>query len=147
MGAVMTLEKCKRQLVVLWFSGSAVLFLITLATTTFGFYRELEADTWGWLFANILPTLSLMVSVLVTGARQNDAAETANMFVFRLAFWLSLAYMMLLLFTMLVPVVNSTRQPYTAQAPVIFVKQAQQLYLAPIQGLVAGLLGAFFFKS
>jgi hypothetical protein len=143
----MTVERCKQRLAILWFLGSAVLFLLTLMTTTFGYYRGLEADTWGWLFANILPTLSLMVSVLVAGARQGEATKTANMFVFRLAFWLSLAYMGLLVFAMVAPVVDSLRQPYTAQSPLVFVKQAQQLWLAPIQGLVAGLLGAFFFKS
>lgn len=143
----MTTAECRRRLGYLWFPCCGLIFLFVLFLTTLGPYHSMVSDTWGWFLASVLPTLSLMVSVFVVD-RDNDRNQTtANLFLFRLTFWLSLSYFVLLLATLVMPIVLAGLHPLRSGTAKDFIKQAQQFWLSPVQGLVAGFLGAFFVKS
>ena len=65
--------------------------------------------------------------------------RTADAFLYRLALSLSCAYLLLILLSILV-------QPF-APFPPLELMQQSNLWLGPLQGLVAGALGAFFTKA
>ena len=65
--------------------------------------------------------------------------KSADRFVFRLSFALSLTYLVVAALTVLM-------QPFAAVPPLELMKQSN-LWLGPFQGLVAASLGAFFVKT
>jgi hypothetical protein len=65
--------------------------------------------------------------------------RSADAFLYRLALWLSCAYLLLILLSILV-------QPFAPLPPLALMQQSN-LWLGPLQGLVAGALGAFFVKA
>lgn len=101
------LASAKKKLTIVWFSGSGVLFLLVLLQTIFGKYSDKVGEAWAWLLPTFMPTLSLIVGVLVAdslGKNENkDASEppTADQFVFRLSFSLSIAYLLTVAVTIL----------------------------------------------
>ncbi len=97
-----------------------------------------------------MPTLSLIVGVLVAdslGKNENkDASElpTADQFVFRLSFSLSIAYLLTVVLTILL----SPFFEQSAQEKTIFdLMKLSNLWLAPFQGLVSAALGSFFVST
>jgi hypothetical protein len=134
------LRKCKKQLAIIWFTGAGVVFLIVLFQTLFGHYGEKVDDAWGWLLPTVMPTLSLIVGVLVSDAvGKQKRNKVADRFFYRLSFILSLSYLFLVAFTILM-------QPFSSLHPLQFLKQSH-LWLAPCQGLVTATLGAFFVRG
>lgn len=130
---------CKKRLTILWLVGAAIIFLIMLFQTFFKHYSD-AVEAWGWFLPTVLPTLSLMVGVLVTDELEKRPAEKRiDSFIFNLSFFLSIFYFMVVLLTLLM-------QPYIKKLPLEILKQSN-LWLAPIQGLVAASLGAFFVKT
>lgn len=131
---------CRKRLALLWFSGGFVIFVLLVAQSISGKYGEEASQVWSWFLPTIMPTLSLIVGVLVvdlTGGQ--DPEKKVDRFIFRLAFGLSLFYLLLVLSTLMV-------QPFTTFAWTELLKRSN-LWLGPIQGLVAAALGAFFVKS
>jgi hypothetical protein len=128
---------CKVRLAQVWLAGGAVLYCIVLAQSLLGYYGDEVADAWSWLLPTTLPTLSLIVGVLVADAqREPKKTEQVNRFVFQLAMGLSAFYLTVVLLTLLV-------QPVIELAPPEVMKRSN-LWLAPLQGLVAAALGAFY---
>jgi hypothetical protein len=134
------MARCKRRLATVWFVLSGLIFLLLVAQTVMGRYGNGATDAWGWFLPNVMPTLSLIVAVLVLDQMGKGAqARTADRFLFRLAISLSAAYLLLILLSILV-------QPFAPLPPLQLMQQAN-LWLGPLQGLVAGALGAFFIKA
>ncbi len=128
---------CKVRLAQLWLAGGAVLYGILLAQSLIGYYGEEVADAWSWLLPTTLPTLSLIVGLLVADTkRKPKKTDQVNRFVFQLAMGLSAFYLTAVLLTLLV-------QPLIEFAPPEVMKRSN-LWLAPLQGLVAAALGAFY---
>lgn len=136
----MTYTRQRNALSVLWFllcgAMFLLLFLYDIRNTPYG---EQTKEVWSWLLPNIVPTLTLMISVFVMEA-QGQAAEAATpgVLLFRLAFALSLFYLATLL--VLVVYGNFADDPLRKL-------QASGVYLGPFQGLVTAALGAFFIKK
>ena len=128
---------CKVRLAQLWLAGSAALYGIVLAQSLIGYYGEEVADAWSWLLPTTLPTISLIVGVLLADAhRKPKKTDQVNRFVFQLAMGLSAFYLTVVLLTLLV-------QPVIELEPSEVMKRSN-LWLAPLQGLVAAALGAFY---
>ena len=92
----------------------------------------------------IVPTLSLIIGVLVMQTRNpiREARKT-DRFVFRLAFWLSGLYLLLVSLTIFLgPIAES----YGSATPLELMARSH-LWLAPFQGIVAASLGAFFIRE
>ena len=132
--------RCKRRLATVWFVLGGVIFLLLVVQTVMGYYGQRATDAWGWFLPNVMPTLSLIVGVLVLDQMGGGVkTRTADAFLYRLAFGLSCAYLLLILLSILV-------QPF-APLPPLELMQQSNLWLGPLQGLVAGALGAFFIKA
>jgi hypothetical protein len=138
--ADLPMVRCKRRLATVWFALGGVIFLLLVIQTVMGYYGQRATDAWGWFLPNVMPTLSLIVGVLVLDQMGGGVkTRTADAFLYRLALGLSCAYLLLILLSILV-------QPF-APLPPLELMQQSNLWLGPLQGLVAGTLGAFFIKA
>lgn len=126
----------QRRLLTLWCISFFIMFLFMIIRTAGNIYGEKTNDAWSWFLPTIVPTFSLMVTVAV--AQQTDEQQSSK-FLYFLAFVLSLFYHILVLFTILNPIPNDN-------TPIEMMK-VSNLWLGPIQGLVAASLGAFFVKN
>jgi len=129
--------KCKKRLATVWLTGAGILFFLLLFQTFLGRYGDRADAAWGWLLPTIMPTLMLMVGVLVSDAlRKSTASVQVDRFIFRLAFFLSVGYLIVVSLTLLL-------SPFSA-IPQLQLMTLSNLWLGPFQGLVSAALGAFF---
>jgi len=139
MSAPLSLETSRRRLAVLWFAGAAVPFVTLLAQTLLGRYGKEAEQAWGWLLPTVVPTLSLILGVLAVSANKPPRADlVVDRFFYRLSWWLSAVYLATVAATLFV-------QPLTSWAPLDLMLRSN-LWLGPMQGLVAATLAAFFFR-
>ncbi len=130
---------CKRRLAALWFGGAATLFLLLIVQSTLGRYADRTSDAWSWFLPTIMPTLSLIIGVLVIDAVGRSVAANADRFLFRLTLGISTCYLLAVLLVIVM-------QPFSELEPIDLMNQSN-LWLGPLQGLVAAALGAFFVKA
>lgn len=135
-----SLDRARKRIALLWFLLSGVSFLLVLALTVTGFYGSEFGWVWNWFLPTVVPSLSLVVGVLVAEAFRSDKRpQTVDKFLYRMAWWFSLAYLLLVLGMLLAqPVVTITPHALLADS---------HLWLVPLQGLVSASLGAFFVRS
>ncbi len=129
----------KKQLTIIWFSGSGILFTLLLLQTIFGKYGTEAKDAWGLILPTFMPALSLIIGVLVsdaTGSQDSEETATVDRFFFRLSCFLSIGYLLTVILTILL-------SPF-AQLSLLELMKLSNLWLAPFQGLVTASLGAFF---
>jgi hypothetical protein len=132
-----SLEVSQKWLATVWLVGAGILFLIVLLQSIFGRYGNDTSEVWGWLLPNTVPTISLIIGVLVADAfNEDEKPKSVDRFIFRLALFLSIIYLVTLTLTLL----TQPFSPFKAQE---LMKQSK-LWLAPLQGLVSASLGAFF---
>lgn len=135
-----SMAKSQKKLATLWFIGAGILFLIVLFQTMLGRFGEQSGEAWGWLLPTIMPTLSLILSVLVVHAiGKSIERKTVDRFIFRLSFNLSAVYLVVVNLTILV-------SPFTSSSPIELMRQTH-LWLGPFQGLVSASIGVFFVKK
>lgn len=134
---------CKEWLAVVWFLLAAILFVMVVVTTMVGAYQKVAEGVWGWFLPSVMPTLSLMVAVLVAdNMGANKQPKTADKFLFYLSISLSAFYLILLV---LVIALQPLTETFNTQPLEGFNKS--NLFLGPLQGLVAAALGAFFINK
>jgi hypothetical protein len=131
---------CQRILAIVWFIPSAALFGIFVIQTILGRYGDQVGDAWNWLLPTIMPTLSLVIGALVTVELNRDQSRrTYSKFMLILTSCISVVYLASVSVVVLF-------QPISPRSPLDSMRQAN-LWLGPLQGLVAGAMGAFFAKS
>ncbi len=131
---------CKRWLASTWFIGAGLIFFVVLVQSMLGRYGDDANEVWGWLLPTVVPTLSLIVGVLVFDAMQaGEPNKRIDRFLFRLTLGLSIAYL-----TSVALVI--ALQPF-ARAPALELMTQANIWLGPLQGLVAAAMGAFFVKA
>ena len=133
----MTKVEAQKRISLVWFVGAGLLFLTLVLQSIMGRYGTQVDAAWGWFLPTVMPSLSLIIGVLVSEARgliQGSAA--INVFVFRIAVWLSAGYLVLVALTILLV-------PFTSESAVTLMTKSN-LWLGPAQGLVSAALGAFF---
>ena len=135
-----SLGACKKSLTKIWFLGAGILFALIFFQTIFGKYSGQEEEAWSWFLPTVMPTLSLMIGVLIADAKSGFFKDERKVdsFLFKLARSLSITYFVVVLLTILV-------QPYTTVDALELLVRSN-LWLGPLQGLVAASLGAFFIK-
>ena len=93
---------CQHKLLILWCVMSAVaLVVVMVQTATGGVYAARAGDVFDWLLPTVVPTLSLMVGTVVADARAADSGATVDAFTYRFVFWVSLAYLVLVILALL----------------------------------------------
>ena len=138
-----SLAVAQPRLAVVWFSGGGFILLLVIIQSLMGKYEGKTDEAWSWLLPSIMPTLSLIIGVLVAGAkRENQPEETVTRFVFNLSFWLSLTYLLLVALTILI-------SPFIAKTveEALELMHRSNLWLGPLQGLVGAALGVFFISK
>lgn len=135
----LTMHTARKQLALLWFVGAGVCFIVLLLISFFSRTANLT-DLWDWFLPATIPNLSLILGVLVYTHRQQILPEMhVDIFLFRLAFGLSMLYLLLLLLPLLsFPLTGKT-------LPELL--DISRLWLAAVQGLATGVMGAFFVRQ
>ena len=135
-----SLEKTRARLFRLWMIGSGACALILAVETIAGRFGQDASDVIGWFMPNVLPTLSLMVSLIRTEALRPEADGPIVRPLFAsFAVWGSAAYLGTILCTILV-------EPFTTYQPLELLKLSN-LWLGPLQGLVVSAIGTLFFAE
>lgn len=135
----LTMQTARKRLALVWFAGAGVCFAVLLFISFFSDPGNL-AGLWDWFLPAIVPNLSLIVGVLVYTQRQPSPVDVhVDEFLYRLAFWLSLLYVLLLLLPLLCFPGTDKSLPELLDI--------SHLWLAAIQGLVTGVMGAFFVRQ
>ncbi len=147
------IERTKKQLILVWFIGAGLLFTFLLFQTFAGKYKytvpvpckegetKIENKTeevWSWLLPTFVPTLSLMIGVFVADAttdQETKETETVDQFFFRLSFFLSIAYLSVVLLTIIYGSISEN---------LLELVKISNKYLAPFQGLITASRGVFF---
>ena len=97
---LMKLEDARWRLAKVWLISAFILFGAIVVQSIFGKYADHVQDAWSWFIPSIVPTLSLMIGVLGEGAmktQSDDRVVRTNFF--KLAHWLSTAYLITLAVT------------------------------------------------
>lgn len=136
----MRLHLVQARLARLWLLGAASISLVLIIQSVAQKYRGQETEVWGWALPTLLPTLSLIVSVLGAGALdvKHDRGLVRQSFS-RVAYWLSAAYLLAIMLTILI-------EPFT-EAPPLYLLRLSNLWLGPFQALVASAVGVLFFAE
>lgn len=135
----MELFEAKKKLAILWFLFSGGLFVLLLIQSFLGKYEDNANGAWSWFFPNVLPTLSLMISVFLFDLKKAKSNKTIDKFYFKISFWLSLGYFLTILATILI-------EPFSQKSIMEILKESN-LYLGPFQGLVVASIGFLFVRS
>ncbi len=133
---LVSMTAARQKLAILWFSGAGLTFIALFTLATFGNNGHVTV-LWDWFLPAVTPNLSLIVGVMFNDLRRKAAkGESVDSFMYRLAFWLSLAYLLLLFFTPLL-------SPFTYATLDIYL-QNSKLPLSLVQALATTALGAFY---
>jgi hypothetical protein len=134
---LITLDDVRTKLAVVWLVGCCAILLIVVLQSLLGRFADKTQEAWGWLLPTIMPTLGMIITVLGYTALEPQVSKfVVRKSFFRLAYFLSAMYLILVLLTILV-------QPFAARDPVELMRTSN-LWLGPFQGLVASALGVLF---
>ena len=138
----LSLEQVRWKLAALWFIGGAVITLLLITQSVLGKYPGKVQNVWSWALPTIMPTLSLIITVLGANAWAVNGADDNRMVrrtFFRVAYGISASYLLLVLASILV-------EPFTPFEPVELLNLSS-LWLAPFQGLAASAIAILFFTG
>src|SRR5262245_53791210 len=130
------LSEARDRLTRIWMIGTAVPLVTLVAQSILGKYGENVRDVWSWFIPLVVPTIGLMIGVLggaAFGGRENRRVRRSF---YEIAFWLSVAYLVLLSMTIFL-------EPFSPTGGLKLFGIASY-WLAPFQGLVVGALGYLF---
>lgn len=136
----MTLDEVRWSLARLWLLLGGCFVLLLVAQSTLGKYQGKVQNVWSWALPAIMPTLSLIITVL--GASAFEHGEESVMIkkpFYRMVFWLSVVYLLFLIVTLFV-------EPFTPYESVELLNLSN-FWLAPFQGIVASAIGVLFFSK
>jgi hypothetical protein len=130
----------KRRLAALWLIGAGFIFFIILVQSILGHYEKKVGEIWQWFLPTVAPTLGLMLAVFAVDFQDRVRdAHPVEAFYYRLAFWLSVAYFVVVLLTLIgVNLPASPNYELLSQS---------NYWLATMQGFTSGTIGLFFVKK
>lgn len=133
------MHTARKRLTLVWFGGAGVCFTVLLLISFFAGIGDI-VGLWDWFLPAIVPNLSLIIGVLVYAHRQQTPTDKPiDPFLYQLALWLSLLYVLLLLLPLLFfPLTGKTLPDLL---------DISRLWLAAVQGLATGVMGAFFVRQ
>ena len=134
------LAHARSRLAVVWLTSAALIFGLLILQSLLGKYDNRAQQVWSWVLPTMMPTLTLMLTALGADALNAEPAgsHVKKSFV-RIAFWLSLAYLCLILLTILI-------EPFVATES-LDLFNLSNLWLGPFQGLVASTIGLVFLSK
>ena len=118
------LSVARHRLAFLWLGASGAFFLLLVVQSVMGHFENRSQEVWSWALPTIMPTLSLIVTVLGADALKSiDSHSTVRKSFLLLAFWLSAFYLALVISTLLI-------EPLTSMSVLDLVKLSN-IWLGP----------------
>jgi hypothetical protein len=134
-------DSVRTRLSVVWFSGALVILLLVAVQTLNGRYGDHTQEVWTWLLPNLMPTLgTILAGIVATAMDPHRSRSVVRSDFYRLSLGISLFYLALVLLTILIA---PTGAGVTAKGAVEEMHTAN-LWLGPVQGVVATVLGVLF---
>lgn len=133
------LEPARFKITIIWLTGAGLVTGLLILQSVLGKYQNRAQDVWSWALPTIMPTLSLILSGLGAGALKKRANLRVSRKFYAIATTLSAFYLTLLMFTLLI-------EPFTPYEPLELL-HLSNLWLGPIQGLVASSVGVLFLSK
>lgn len=145
---MVALEQARWGIGKIWFICSGLLFAVLIVQSLANVYEDRVQAVWGWFLPNIMPTLSLMLGVFAAAALQ-EHVESDDMRVrknfYRLATMLSLFHLAAVAGTIAAQPMLATLAGSNAKPMALF--DVSNIFLGPLQGVVAAAIGAMFFSK
>ena len=130
------LDRARRFIAIVWFAGGGLCFGLMILQSIGGRFSGTAQEMWAWFTPTIIPTLSLIIGVLASTASEDDTGRTVKKFFYHASIGISLAYLIVLLLTMLLePIAGTHNMDYF---------KFSNFWLSPMQGLAVAALGALF---
>jgi hypothetical protein len=134
---LVALDHVRGRMATVWLAGASLVLIIVVMQSLLGKFGDRTQEAWGWLLPNIMPTLSMIVTVLGYSALDPEySAGVVRKSFFRTALYLSALYLALVLLTILI-------HPFSDVPPVDLMNQSS-LWLGPFQALTASAVGVLF---
>src|SRR6266404_8818241 len=130
------LDRARRFIAIVWFAGGGLCFALMIVQSIIGRFEGVAQEMWAWFTPTVVPTVSLIIGVLASTALEDDTGRTVKKFFYHASVGLSLAYLIILLLTMLL-------EPLAGEHNMAYFKFSN-FWLSPMQGLVVAALGALF---
>jgi hypothetical protein len=135
--AVTSLDKVRLSLARIWLIGAGVIVIIVVLQSLLGHFGDKTQDAWGWLLPTVMPSLAMILTVLGYTALEPEMSNSVvRTSFYGIAKWLSVAYLFLIILTIII-------EPFTRRTPTELMSLSN-LWLGPMQGLVASSLGVLF---
>ena len=123
--------KALRKLALLWYAWSSFLLVILALQSVFGRYGEGVEQAWAWISVSLIPTISVVMASQ-TAEGISDRISVSSLSLWRLCFYLSLAYLSLVTGVVIF-------EPFFTVEPLKLLN-ASNLLLAPMQGVLLALM-------
>lgn len=131
----------KKRIATVWFSFGGFLFIIMFIQTLGEHYGAKVNEAWSWFLPTIFPTLSLIIAVLISDAKEiNNTQKYVDKFLFHLTMIVSIVYLLLIFLVIFI-------DPLSPNISNIELMKLSGLGLGPFQGIVIACLGVFFSKQ
>ena len=135
---MLSLDRVRALLATLWLGLGSLIFIIVVVQSLLGKFGANAQNAWGWLLPTLMPTLTMIITVLgYTALNATFSNSVVRRSFFWVAFFLSAMYLVLILIPILI-------QPFVPSSDPIELMRTSNLWLGPFQGLVASALGVLF---
>lgn len=137
---LMPLDDVRVRLARIWLIGGGLVLIILVIQSLLHVYGNLTQEAWGWFLPTMMPTSGMIITVLTYTALDPLASgSVVRRTFFPIALWLSIVYLVLVSLTILI-------QPFASRTPeeAVSLMRTSNLWLGPVQGLVASALGVLF---
>lgn len=135
--ATKPLDNVRTILATIWLIGTFGIALIIILQSLLGKYDGVVQDVWSWFLPTVMPTLSMIITVLAYTAMDHTYQKAiVRTDFYKVAVSLSGAYLFVVALTILI-------QPFTKYSP-LELMTISNLWLGPMQSLVAACLGILF---
>lgn len=135
---LLPLDEARNSLFLVWACGAGPFIFILVIQSNLNVFGDRVQEVWGWALPTIMPTLGMIITVLgYTALDPSSSTAVVRRGFFRISWWMSFFYLLLILMTVLVQPILNFNDRFEAM-------KHSNLYLGPIQGLVASALGVLF---
>jgi hypothetical protein len=137
---VILLDDVRVRLAWVWLGGGGLILMILVVQSLLHVYGDMTQEAWGWFLPTLMPTLGMIITVLTyTALDPLTLGSVVRRTFVHIALGLSITYLILVLLTI-------AMQPLAAQnaADRVGLMRTSNLWLGPVQGIVASALGVLF---